>query len=115
MERLRRRQDFLAAAKGKSVAMPGMVVQSVKRSDEGEPRLGFTCSRKIGNAVARNRAKRRLREVARASLQVAAQPGHDYVIIGRAAALTRGFDLLRHDLAKAIERLNGTAPRTNRD
>jgi ribonuclease P protein component len=114
MERLRRRQDFLAAAKGMSAAMPGMVVQAVKRSDESEPRLGFTCSRKIGNAVARNRAKRRLREVARIDLGVAAKPGHDYVIIGRSATLTRDFGLLRGDLARAIERLHGAKP-PNRD
>ena len=65
MERLKRRQDFVAAARALSEATPGMVVQARNRLDIGGPRLGFTCSKKIGNAVIRNRSKRRMREVAR--------------------------------------------------
>ncbi len=109
MERLRRRQDFLAAAKGHSIAMPGLVLQGRARSDEGAPRLGFTCSKKIGNAVMRNRAKRRLREAARLSLSIEARAGYDYVIVGRQAAITRGFAELQRDLMTAIERLHGRA------
>jgi ribonuclease P protein component len=106
MERLRRRQDFLAAAKGRSVATPGMILQGRDRRDEGKPRLGFTCSKKIGNAVTRNRAKRRLREAARLALAIEARPGYDYVIVGRQATATRGFAELRNDLMKAVKRLH---------
>ena len=61
MQRLTRRQDFLAAARAASQAMPGMVVQMRARGDDAAPRVGFTCTRKLGNAVTRNRIKRRLR------------------------------------------------------
>jgi ribonuclease P protein component len=107
MERLRRRQDFLAAAKAQSVAMPGMLLQGRDRRDEAPPRLGFTCSKKIGNAVARNRSKRRLREVARLRLEIEAQPGYDYVLVGRMATATRGFADLQNDLTVALQRLHG--------
>jgi ribonuclease P protein component len=109
MDRLRRRQDFLAAAKAHSVAMPGLVLQGRDRSDEGAPRLGFTCSKKIGNAVMRNRAKRRLREVARLGLAIEARPGYDYVIVGRQTSITRGFAELQRDLMTAVQRLHGRA------
>ena len=69
MEHLKRRQDFVAAARAPSQAMPGVVVQALNRQDSALPRLGFTCSKKIGNAVIRNRAKRRLREAARLVLR----------------------------------------------
>jgi ribonuclease P protein component len=107
MERLRRRQDFLAAAKGHSIAMPGLVLQGRDRKDEGAARLGFTCSKKIGNAVMRNRAKRRLKEAARLCLPIEAKAGHDYVIVGRQASIDRGFADLKNDLTAAVERLHG--------
>jgi ribonuclease P protein component len=81
---------------------------------EGEPadaavvRVGFTCSKKIGNAVARNRAKRRLRAVARAVLPCAARPGWDYVLVGRpGATIERDFAALRADLARALTQIHG--------
>ena len=64
MERLKRRQDFVAAAKAAYAAMPGMVVQARDRKDANHPRVGFTATKKLGNAVIRNRIKRRLREIA---------------------------------------------------
>jgi ribonuclease P protein component len=106
MERLKRRQDFLAVARAAYAAMPGLVLQVRNRSDESAPRVGFTATRKLGNAVVRNRVKRRLREVARLGLAPAAKPGYDYVLIGRAGTLDRPFDLLQSDLASALKRLN---------
>lgn len=91
MERLKRRQDFVAAAKAAYAAMPGMVVQARDRADQDPPRVGFTATKRLGNAVARNRIKRRLREVARLRLEALALAGHDYVLIGRAPSLDRSF------------------------
>lgn len=103
---MKRRQDFLAAAKGLSVSMPGLVLQGRNREDGAPARIGFTCSRKIGNAVARNRAKRRLREAARLGMGLVARPGHDYVLIGRVATAERSFGDLRQDLETAVKRLH---------
>ena len=77
MEHLKRRQDFVAAARAPSAATPGLVLQVLNRQDSALPRLGFTCSKKIGNAVTRNRAKRRLREAAGLVLCETAQNGFD--------------------------------------
>ena len=69
-------------------------------------RVGYTCSKKVGNAVARNRAKRRLRALARAVLPEAAAPGMDYVLIGRAGvSATRGFAQMEADLRQALAKL----------
>ena len=109
MERLKRRQDFVAAARALYAAMPGMVVQMRPRGDEAAARVGFTATKKIGNAVVRNRVKRRLRELARLQLTSAARPGHDYVLIGRAPTFDRAFPDLEKDLASALKRLHRTA------
>jgi ribonuclease P protein component len=106
MEHLKRRQDFVAAARALSEATPGMVVQARNRQDIGGPRLGFTCSKKIGNAVTRNRSKRRMREVAKLVLADKAQSGFDYVLIGRMATATRNFTDLQKDLTSALKRLH---------
>ncbi len=109
MERLKRRQEFVAAAKALYAAMPGMVVQARDRKDGGGPRVGFTATKKLGNAVARNRAKRRLREIARLKLAGLAHAGYDYVLIGRGASLTRRFADLEGDLTSALKRLHRTS------
>lgn len=109
MERLKRRQDFVAAAKGVYAAMPGMVVQARDRRDGSPPRAGFTTTKKLGNAVVRNRIRRRLREVARLHLPELARPGHDYVLIGRPPALERAFGDLVRDLISALKRLHRTS------
>ena len=88
--------------------MPGFVLQAHARGDDDGPRAGFTCSKKVGNAVARNRAKRRLREIARLDLPRLGRPGWDYVLIGRRdATAARPFEALRDDLARALARIHG--------
>lgn len=102
---LRKRADFLRAAKGRRKGMAGFHLQAWNRHDDSALiRVGFTCSKKVGNAVARNRAKRRLREIARLELPHHGQPGWDYVLIGRkdvTAALP--FNQLRADLRQALQ------------
>ncbi len=112
LEVMKTRPQFLAAARGARQAMPGLVVQSRDRGD-GDPvvHVGFTCSKKVGNAVARNRAKRRLRAAARAVLPGLARPGWDYVLIGRAGATADlPFDQLSGNLTRAIEKLHAAKP-----
>lgn len=101
---MRHRRDFLAAARAKRRNTPSFALQ-IRNRDDDDPtiRVGFTCSKKVGNAVARNRAKRRLREIARLVLSAAGLPGHDYVLIGRPEiTATRPFALLQDDLEKAL-------------
>ena len=104
VERLRKRPDFLAAAKARVAHAKGFVLQARDRGDDDPTiRVGFTCSTKVGNAVARNRAKRRLREIARLELPGLARPGWDYVLIGRReATATLDFARLREDLKTAL-------------
>lgn len=102
---LTRRADFLAAAKGRRKATSGFTLQARRRADEpgSEARIGFTCSKKVGNAVARNRAKRRLRAAARAVLPAAGRPGWDYVLVGRAGSTAAlPFAQLVEDLGAAV-------------
>lgn len=109
---LTKRADFLKASRAPRVATPGFILQMRKRAP-GEAqgiRAGFTCSKKVGNAVARNRAKRRLREVARLDLPQHGLPGMDYVLIGRAqTTASLPFDRLRADFERALAKLHGSA------
>ncbi len=109
MERLKRRQDFVAAAKAIVQPMPAFVMQMRKRGDEAPARLGFTCTKKLGNAVARNRIRRRLKEAARLSLPNVTKAGFDYVVIARPQGETRPFQLLQDDLISATIRLHAKA------
>jgi ribonuclease P protein component len=103
--RLKRRADFLrAAAKGRRAAMPGLVLQVLARGDQGPVRLGFTVTRKIGNAVTRNRTRRRLKEASRLVLAEYELLGADLVLIGREATRTRNFGDLQQDLRHALAR-----------
>lgn len=108
LEHLKKRADFLACARAKWRSTKGLVLQARDREDDDPTiRVGFTCSKKVGNAVARNRAKRRLREVARLVLTDQARAGWDYVLIGKAqVTATRDFKDLQSDLRYAIKRVH---------
>jgi ribonuclease P protein component len=107
LERLRARADFRAVAGGKRVSRPGFVLQALTTTAEtGRPaRFGFTVTKKIGNAVVRNRIRRRLREAAKLA-GPSAEPGTDYVLVGRRAALSLEFDRLVADLLHGITQLS---------
>lgn len=100
---LKKRTEFLAMSRGRVAHSKGFVLQARQREEQGPIRVGFTCSKKVGNAVARNRAKRRLREIARLELPAFGVPGWDYVLIGRReTTATRNFDQMRADLRSAL-------------
>jgi ribonuclease P protein component len=107
MERLRERADFLAAAKGLRAPTDGFVLQARRRADDGPPRFGFTVSRKVGGAVERNRARRRLRDVVRRTDADDMTAGHDYVLVARRAAINLPFDRLMEEFRGALRRLAG--------
>ena len=106
------RRDFLAAARARRWVAKGMLVQGRRRRTGEAPqpdivRVGYTCSKKVGNAVARNRAKRRLRAAAAQVLPVQGRPGWDYVLIGkRDQTAARVFTDLVADLELALARLH---------
>jgi len=104
---LQKRADFLRAAQAGRAGTPAFLLQARDRGDDGGIRVGFTCSKKVGNAVARNRAKRRLRVIARLVLSGAGRPGWDYVLIGRAeVTASHPFDALTTDLHSALARVH---------
>lgn len=105
-EKLKSRADFLRAQRGVRRSAAGLTLEVCPTPDsaarDGRFRIGFTASRKVGGAVERNRAKRRLRAAAQAILPEAALPRTDYVLIARPATLDRPFDKLLKDLAQTI-------------
>ncbi|WP_438501642.1 ribonuclease P protein component [Jannaschia donghaensis] len=106
MRVLKVRAQFLAMNRALRVPAGAFLLQARDRGDD-DPAVGvgFTCSKKVGNAVARNRAKRRLREIARLDLPALARPGWDYVLIGRAGTTAaRDFAAMREDLRRAIDK-----------
>jgi ribonuclease P protein component len=112
MDRLLKRRDFLAAAKAPAVSTTSVVVQGRKRDDDQGARVGFTCTKKLGNAVVRNRIRRRLKEAARLSMPSLVKPDYDYVLIGRNAAETRGFEELTKDIISALTKLHAGLGKT---
>ena len=106
--RLKRRADFLrVAAARRKWAAPGLILQAAPQpdSEDGTLRVGFTASRKVGNAVKRNRARRRLKALAAEMLASGANPGLDLVLIARPATVDRPFDELRRDLQQSLNRV----------
>jgi ribonuclease P protein component len=120
LARLKRRQEFLAvAASGRKFVAPGLILQARKQPTDGSPsaepvdsvghetalRVGFTASRKVGNAVARNRARRRLKAASETIMRAHAAPHHDYVLVARAGTLTRAYGDLLADLSAGLKHL----------
>ena len=105
MDRLRQRADFLAVADGARVNSPAFTLQGRRRDDLGPIRVGFTVTKKNGNAPERNRIRRRLRQVVRLTDSMALRPHHDYVLVGRRAALSRDFSDMVDDFQNCLQRL----------
>ena len=123
-ERLKKRPQFLRVAKGVKVAMPGFILQASRRTGtEGDPagaldapcRIGFTATKKIGNAVVRNRTRRRMRAAADALLPKYGRAGFDYVLVGRMTTQARKFDALCEDLQKALMRIHHEQKTVNKN
>jgi ribonuclease P protein component len=110
MERLKRRTDFRAAASGMRAPGSAFVLQALQRTDAGGARVGFTVTRQVGNAVERNRIRRRLRELARLATAGSLQQGHDYVLIGRRGALSLPFGEMMRELDTALRRIHAQKP-----
>jgi len=105
VERLKKRADFLRAARGIR-RVEGAITLETCLAPELAPahlRVGFTASKKIGNAVVRNRAKRRLRAAASQLLPLLGRPGHDYVLVARGTAAARPFPALLSDITTALK------------
>lgn len=116
MSVLTKRADFLAANRGLRIARPGFVLL-VNPNGLDQVRYGITVTKKIGNAVVRNRMKRRFRALLREALPASGLPGHDHVMIGRETGVERDFAKLREELAMALSRAaqgKGDPPRKRR-
>jgi ribonuclease P protein component len=116
LETIRKRADFLAANRGIRVARPGFVLLAHPNGGRGT-RFGVTVTKKIGNAVVRNRMKRRFRELLRAALPEQGLADHDHVLIGRDGGVERDFARLREELSAALARAaagKGDPPRRKR-
>jgi ribonuclease P protein component len=109
MDRLRQRADFLAVANGARANSAAFVLQGRRRDDDGPIRVGFTVTKKNGTATERNRIRRRLRELVKRSDAISKRPHHDYVLVGRRAALHRDFSTMLDDLRAVLHRLDTPA------
>ena len=106
MERLTQRADYLSVASGTKASASGFVLQARARNDTRPPRFGFTVAKKVGNAPARNRVRRRLKEMVRVAAVNRAHAGFDYVLIGRRAALGMRFSQLIGEFEGALRRVH---------
>lgn len=104
MERLRKRAEFLAARRGRRLNGPFFFIEARDRKDGGAPRLGLTVTRKVGNAVERNRLRRRLREAVRTGCGADMAEGFDYVIVARRELLGVPFAALKGELSRRLAR-----------
>jgi ribonuclease P protein component len=103
---IKKRSDFLAANRGKRYATPGFVLLVFDRRDaDPEKRMGITITKKVGNAVVRNRMRRRFRELARELLDTHGKAGADHILIGRDGGIERDFGDLRAEMVKALTKL----------
>ncbi len=117
--RLRRRAEFQRVSRGRRAQVESFTLQANARAASdappGEasaeaPRVGFTVTKRIGDAVERNRIRRRLKEALRQAGAVAPTPGHDYVLVARRDALTRPFAVLVADIEKAFAKMSRLEP-----
>ena len=100
--RLRKRAEFLAARAGEKRRGPLFLLEVLRRGDELPPRLGVTVTKKAGNAVTRNRIRRRLKEAVRTHAADDMAAGSDYVILGRREVLGASFDELKAELSRRV-------------
>ncbi len=114
MERLRQRADFLAVASGARVNATAFAVQGRRRDAPGPARVGFTVTKANGTATERNRIRRRLRELVKRAGVISMRPQHDYVLVGRRAALNRDFATMLDELRSALDRLERQGPQARR-
>ena len=105
MDRLRQRADFLAVANGARANSAAFVLQGRRRDDEGPIRIGFTVTKKVGNAVVRNRARRRLREVYRLNAD-RLNPGYDLILVARGRTLSAPWKDLNETFLRLCGKLN---------
>jgi ribonuclease P protein component len=113
MVRLKKRRDFLAAAKGRRASRRDFTLEMRARQDPDPPRIGFTVTKRTARrAVERNRIRRRLKEAARVSPDVEFQRGCDYVLVGRRSAIHAPFAAIEAELASALRQLAGKAQRS---
>lgn len=102
---MKKRAAFLNAAKGVFLPRNAFVLQRNSQEQTEEPRVGYTVTKKVGNAVVRNRVRRRMREAVRLTNHSLLQPNHDYVLVGKKEALTIDFNTLCADVETALKKL----------
>jgi ribonuclease P protein component len=100
--RLRKRAEFVAVRRGEKRRGRLFLLEVLNRDDEAAPRVGYTVTKKVGNAVVRNRVRRRLKEAVRVHAAREMAPGHDYVIVGREEVLAAPFDRLGAELTRRV-------------